>query len=197
MEIFINGQKADVRLDTEKKLGEVLAALEAEFARHNATTVTIAVDGSAISAAEFDGAAELGVDSVQKLELVTVTQDDISGALKEAGENFAEISRELKQLAVRFQNGQDKAAVETVKKLADAVDSFCHAAMLSGLFREKFGGIRINGMSIPDFFAELSPFLAEFEQALQNSDSVLMGDLAEYEISPRIDHITEMTRGLA
>ncbi len=197
MEIFINEQKADITLDNEKHLGEVLAGLEQEFAQHNATTVTIAVNGKIIAANDFDSIIKIPVDDVQKLDLITIAQDDITAAFKEAGECFASVSEELKEISVQFQNGQDKAAIAAVKKLADTVDSFCHVATLSGLFPAKFGCLTIDGKTILDFFEDFAPILTEFEQALQNSDSVLMGDLAEYEISPRIDSITEMTRNLA
>ena len=34
--------------------------------------------------------------------------------------------------------------------------------------------------------------LTDFEEAFKNSDSVMLGDLAEYEITPRIESIISM-----
>jgi hypothetical protein len=39
---------------------------------------------------------------------------------------------------------------------------------------------------VSDFFADLTPVLSEFEEALKANDTVLVGDLAEYEICPRL-----------
>ena len=49
----------------------------------------------------------------------------------------------------------------------------------------------IEDKSFNDFFADCSPILQDFEQALQNNDSVLIGDLSEYEICPRLRSISE------
>ncbi|MBO5137197.1 MAG: hypothetical protein J6B81_01680 [Spirochaetaceae bacterium] len=196
MDIVINGTKADITLDEEKKLGQVLAALEEEFSHNQATTVAISVNGKSVLAEEFNSITEMPIEEVSTLNLTTVTQDDILISFKEIGQEFSLIAENLKQLSIMFQNGQDKTAVETVKRLADAVNSFCHVATLSTLFPEKFADIKLNNMSVSDFFAELSPILTDFEQGFQNSDSVLMGDLAEYEICPRIEAIINMTKNL-
>ena len=46
--------------------------------------------------------------------------------------------------------------------------------------------INIDGKKINEFFQEFSQILNDFEQAIASKDTVLMGDLAEYEISPRL-----------
>ncbi len=46
-------------------------------------------------------------------------------------------------------------------------------------------------MQFNEFFADFSPILIDFEQALQNNDTVLIGDLSEYEICPRLKAISE------
>lgn len=196
MEIFINNQKADITLDNERTLREVLSALETEFSKHDATTVTIFVNGNAVTADEFEKYSDLAIEDVNKLELTTVSQEDIKNSFIEIGNIFSILVEDLKQIALQFQSGQDSNAVNTVKKLADSIDMFCHVATLSSLFPEKFDSIQIDGKSISEFFDDFSSVLTEFEQALQNSDSVLVGDLAEYEISPRLISITEMTQSL-
>ncbi len=196
MEIFINSQKADITLDNEKKLGEVLSALETEFSKHNATTVTIFVNENIVSAQDFEKYTELPVDEVNKLELTTVAQEDIINSFIEIGKIFSVLSEELKQIALQFQSGKDINAVNTVKKLADSIDMFCHVTTLSSLFPNKFNDLLIDGKKISEFFEDFSSILTEFEQALQDSDSVLVGDLAEYEISPRLISITQMTQKL-
>lgn len=192
MDIIINGNKADITLDTEKKIGDVLTALETEFSSHNATTIAISLDDKSINSDEFDSILEKPVDSVKTLSLTTVSQNDIINGFKASGKDFEQISKNLNNLAVMFQNGQDKVAVTIVKQLADTVDYFCNLVTLASLFPEKFGKIQVQDMSISNFFGELAPILKDFEQALQDSDSVLIGDLAEYEINPRILSIIEM-----
>ena len=192
MDIVINGNKADITLDTEKNLGDVLSALETEFSAHNATTISISLDDKQILPEEFDNILDKPIDSVKTLSLTTISQEDVISGFIASSKDFKQISSELNNLTVMFQNGQDKTAITVVKKLADTIEYFCNIVTLASLFPEKFGKIQVQNMPISNFFGELAPILNDFEQALQDSDSVLIGDLAEYEINPRITSIIDM-----
>ena len=101
------------------------------------------------------------------------------------------VSEELKQIPVKFQAGKDNEANSIITSLADLIDNICHTASLSALFPQKFGKIKIEGKTFVEFFADLSPVLKDFEQAIESKDTVLLGDLAEYEISPRLDSLAD------
>ena len=45
--------------------------------------------------------------------------------------------------------------------------------------------------TVGDFFQDFMPILSDFEQAVESGDTVLIGDLAEYEISPRLSAIAK------
>ena len=64
-------------------------------------------------------------------------------------------------------------------------------ATLASLFPETFKNFNMNGMNFKDFFADFSPILKDFEDALQNNDTVMLGDLSEYEICPRLKEISK------
>ena len=100
-------------------------------------------------------------------------------------------SEELKQIPVKFQAGKDNEANSIITSLADLIDNICHTASLSALFPQKFEKIKIEGKTFVEFFADLSPVLKDFEQAIESKDTVLLGDLAEYEISPRLDSLAD------
>ncbi len=194
MDIIINGTKADITLETEQTVGDVLRAIETECARHDATTVGIEIDGKTVTADDFDRAAAQSLADVRSVSLTTVTQEDISASFAEIGDSFEQLCGELEQISVQFQSGKDKQAAAAIKKLADTVDAFCRTATLSALFPERFAQLRIRDLSLSAFFKEFAPVLTDFEQALKDTDSVLIGDLAEYEIRPRIESIIEMIR---
>ena len=196
MKIYINGQEADITLDSEKNLGDVLTSFEAECARNKATTVNIVVDGQEVSVDKFEEFTQKPVESISTLELTTVTEGDVLLSFKEIASHFEEIIEDLKLISVHFQNGQDKKALETVTQLADTVDYFCKATALSTLFPEKFESMNVDGVSIQDFFGDFMTILTDFEDAFKNSDSVMLGDLAEYEITPRIESIISMINSI-
>lgn len=192
MKIYINGQEADITLDSEKNLGDVLTSFEAECAKNKATTVNIVVDGEEVSVDVFDVFTQKPVEAINTLELTTITEDDVLLSFKDIATRFGEIIEDMKLISLQFQNGQDKKALVTVTQLADTVDYFCKATALSTLFPEKFADMNIDGVAIQDFFGDFMTILADFEEAFKNSDSVMLGDLAEYEITPRIESIISM-----
>ena len=89
-----------------------------------------------------------------------------------------------------------KIAAESITTLADSINHFCHLAALASLFPETFTNSTIDGMNFNDFFKDFSPILADFEQALQNNDTVMIGDLSEYEICPRLKSISESLKNM-
>lgn len=192
MKIFINGQEADITLDSEKNLGDVLTSFESECAKNKATTVNIVVDGEEVSADAFDTFTQKPVEAISTLELTTITEDDVLLSFKDIATRFGELIEDMKLISLQFQNGHDKKALVTVTQLADTVDYFCKATALSTLFPEKFADINIDGVAIQDFFGDFMAILTDFEEAFKNSDSVMLGDLAEYEITPRIESIISM-----
>ena len=192
MKIYINGQEADITLDSEKNLGDVLTSFEAECAKNKATTVNIVVDGEEVSVDVFDVFTQKPVEALNTLELTTITEDDVLLSFKDIATRFGEIIEDMKLISLQFQNGQDKKALVTVTQLADTVDYFCKANALYTLFPEKFADMNIDGVAIQDFFGDFMTILTDFEEAFKNSDSVMLGDLAEYEITPRIESIISM-----
>lgn len=192
MRFYINGHEADITLDTEKNLGEVLKSFELECEKNNATTINVVVNGQVINPSDFDRFIDKPVDEIDTLELTTITEDDIVMSLQDIATNFSTIMEDLKLISVQFQNGQDKNALMTVTKLADNVDYFCKVTALTTLFPNRFEKMTIDGVNVQDFFTDFSSILTDFEDAFRNTDSVMLGDLAEYEITPRIESIITM-----
>ena len=194
MELLVNNEKIDVSLESEKTVGDVLKAFEAECAKNNATTVAICVDGKKVEAADFDAVSQKELEQNTKIELTIVSVSEIDNALKMSASDFTGLAKELENVAVLIQSGKDKDVSRLIKKTADYIDNFCHIVTYASLFPEEYGKISIDGKSVSDFFADFSPILQEFEGALQSKDTVLTGDLAEYELAPRIKAIADAIR---
>ena len=95
-----------------------------------------------------------------------------------------------------LQAGKNSDVSQSIKELADSIDQFCHVAALASLFPQTFKNTTIDNMNFKDFFSDFSPILLDFEQALQNNDTVLIGDLSEYEICPRLRSISEALKNI-
>lgn len=191
MEFYVNNEKLDIVLEDEKTVGDVLKSFEAECAKNNATTINITLDGKKIGAEEFDSIFNEPLKDDTKLELIIISKDEILQAFGAQKAECESLSQELQSLSVKLQGGKDKEATSLISKLADFIENFCHVTTLSALFPEIHSKILIDGNTVSDFFKEFSGILGDFEQAIASKDTVLMGDLAEYEISPRLESIVK------
>lgn len=196
MELFLNGQKLDITLENEKTVGDVLRSFEATAAENKCATVGIQVDGREISAADFDEAAALPLEGVKRIDLSVVSEGAVTEAFKKAAADISDTVDLLMQIPSQLQNGSDSKARASITRLADVVDNFCHIIALSTLFPARFASISVEGKSLSDFFNDFMPVFNDLNGALTSGDTVLLGDLAEYEISPRLESLARAVKEL-
>ena len=125
-----------------------------------------------------------------------VSVNDIKASFEQLSILFEELANQMEAVPVALQSGKNLEVSESIKKLADSINQFCHIATLASLFPETFTNTSMNGMNFKDFFAEFSPILKDFEDALQNNDTVMLGDLSEYEICPRLKDISKALKAM-
>lgn len=191
IDFFINGQKIDVQIEDEQTIGDVLSSFEKTCEENQAAVIGIAVDGKTITAETFDDEALKPLSKNMKFEFSVVTKSDIQMSLTKLSELFANLAGQMESVPSALQSGKNKEVSESIKNVADSIDQFCHVAALASLFPETFKIINIDGVSFKDFFADFSPILKDFEDALKNNDTVMIGDLSEYEICPRLQAISK------
>ncbi|MDR1096457.1 MAG: hypothetical protein LBL31_08715 [Spirochaetaceae bacterium] len=130
-----------------------------------------------LDACFFNGAgdgAKLGGEIAERLEEMKNPQ----GVLSSMKEEVYGITARLEALSLNMQMGKDREAAETVY-------------LFSGVAEKLFRIIPLlpavsGGAEFRAFLEEFTGVLKEFFAACQAQDSVLAGDLAEYEVSPRL-----------
>lgn len=191
IEFYINGQQVEVQIEDEQTVGDVLRSFEKTCEENDAAVIGISVDGKQITADIFDNEAQKALGKDTKFEFSIVTINDIKASFQKLSTLFSELAAQMEEVPVALQSGKNQEVSESIKKLADNIDQFCHIATLASLFPETFKETSVNGMNFKDFFADFSPILKDFETALQNNDTVMLGDLSEYEICPRLKEISK------
>ena len=99
-------------------------------------------------------------------------------ALTASGEGLAD-------LGVLFQRGRDKEAFELILGLFTLLEDAGRRAELSMRDRPE------DALSWQSFHDDLQPFLKETEAALGSGDYVLLTDLLEYEVCPRLTRLKD------
>lgn len=196
IEFYINGQQIDVQIEDEETIGDVLQSFERTCEENKAAVIGISVDGKQITADIFDEESTKPLQKNTKFEFSVITENDIKVSFSKLSELFNELSVKMEQIPVELQNGKNLEVSESIKKLADSIDQFCHIATLASLFPETFKATTLNGLNFQEFFADFSPILKDFEEALQNNDTVMIGDLSEYEICPRLQTISSALKNM-
>ncbi len=100
---------------------------------------------------------------------------------------------EIGEVAVLLQTGKDRQAMETIIRFSEL--SQCLVRIFSSLKLTAKNHSRIGGKSFDTFFTELNLMLEELLEAFNHQDSVLIGDLLEYEIAPRLEELKDFTEG--
>jgi hypothetical protein len=91
---------------------------------------------------------------------------------------LTETMTRLTEVSLLLQTGRDREAMEIVVGFTDTVQSLMGLLPFLGPDRER-----------ARLFAELTPPLRDLIAAFTNRDSVLIGDLLEYEVAPRLERL--------
>jgi hypothetical protein len=149
---------------------------------------------------EPDRATRIEV-SAQSDRLATIFSERLSEFLSPAGEMlkaaalFDAQAPELAELPVLLQTGREDQAMKAVLYFIEVFNKVIRVfpeLRRSGI---DTGSISVEGSAIPDFFGSINEILREFTEAFEHKDVVLIGDLAEYEILPRMTGFFAAMRG--
>lgn len=196
IDFYINGQKIDVKLEDEKTVGDILQSFEATCEENDAAVIGIKVNDLQVTADIFDEVSKKELNENTKFEFSIVTKNDIKSSFEKLSDLFTELANQMEKVPVDLQNGKNLEVSNSIKKLADNIEQFCHVATLATLFPETFKNTQIEGVDFKEFFMDFSHILKDFENALQTNDSVMIGDLSEYEICPRLQSISNALKNM-
>ena len=113
-------------------------------------------------------------------------------SLLETAEKLKELIPEISNVAVMLQTGDDRKAINTVLQFIELSEDLIRIFP----FLKEFGYTditqkSINEESFNDFYIDFNGILRELVEAFDINDSILIGDLMEYEIAPRVNKLLE------
>lgn len=96
----------------------------------------------------------------------------------------------IEEIPVNLQSGQALAALKEITLFAEAAGKFNRILPLLPLpdsDESPFEGWKIGDEQAENFFRDLQPVLEELAGAFDQNDRILIGDLMEYEVAPRLE----------
>jgi len=189
MKILINGVALDYQIEKEKTIGDILGSVEAECEKSAMTITGLKADGQEVPAEKLDALFSGTLDSVVTLELTTISGEDVRAMLRDLGLRFTACIPQLEEVPVLLQTGKDIKVMEIINLFSSDLKNLYQILPLLSITGLPSCGPEVNGILLTDYPAELSPILKELMGALENKDTILVGDLSEYELAPRIGHL--------
>jgi len=113
--------------------------------------------------------------------------EDPRSAARELVAQLASSRDEAQDVAVLLQTGRDREAMEAIVRFSELSQSL--ARVLHSLVDGDGNRPLVGGRSLQEFYTELNGFLTELVEAFSAQDSVLIGDLMEYEVAPRLEEL--------
>jgi len=103
---------------------------------------------------------------------------DPIGEARSAAATLAELAGSLDDVAVSLQTGKDKQAMTAIAELCEILQKFVRCLTWSS------GAVKKNAIA-----DDMNKIFSELEKALIANDTVLIGDLLEYEFRPRLTEL--------
>lgn len=189
MEIQINGTPVHYQVESEKTVGELLGAIESECEKSGMTITGIRADGAVVPADALDALFARGIASIERVELETVSGPEILETLRNVGSYFSDCAPLLREIPVQLQTGKDMRVMETINGFSTNLQNMYRLLPLLPLTGLDAGGPDVDGTPLAQVSGDLAPILSELLDGLKNKDTVLVGDISEYELAPRIERL--------
>lgn len=193
MKISINGNLITYELDGETTVGQILGSLESECEKNKMTITGIMVDGETVSPEKLDIIFSKKPNSVSTIELTTMNGDDVINLLHRIGERMTSQVEELIEIPVLLQTGDDAQVLAIIHEFAQNFESLCQSLpLLTALTEKDISTSMIDGIPLEYYPTELTPLLGELVEAMKNMDTVLIGDISEYELAPKVKELARV-----
>ncbi|WP_028975335.1 hypothetical protein [Spirochaeta cellobiosiphila] len=141
---------------------------------------------------------------VQALEIcvsmVVIQIKEISNPIEECDKAFTVLEGMLpglRDLSLMLQTGKDKEALNLVITLTEVLNKIMRLfGKYCTLKNKNLEDLSIQELPAQEFFTALNNIFNELGEAFESNDSILIGDLSEYEIVPKLESLIEIRNSI-
>ena len=113
---------------------------------------------------------------------------DPKAALKTLSGALAVCIEEVSEISILLQTGKDRQAMDTIVRFSELSQNLVR--LVASVFPEN------SNKDLEAVYQELNGVLSELLEAFEAKDTVLIGDLMEYEIAPRLERLRTVLQEL-
>ncbi|MDR2608701.1 MAG: hypothetical protein LBC57_09950 [Treponema sp.] len=120
---------------------------------------------------------------------------DPRAELEKIGKLVEELEKRLEDLPLDFQTGKDRQATETIQIFSAAAEKIMRIYAILKVEGYDLVSRRVEDKTLPEYLEEFNTALRELLAAYEAKDVVLAGDIAEYELAPRLTRLFAGIKG--
>lgn len=188
MQISINEQPLDLNLQHCRNLEEVLVEVADHWIPEGEQVFQVKVNGGVFSERYPRESRYIDLDTITRLEINTVSDRELAGAILQKAANQAEILiQALEKGATLFRLADENEANFYFAQVLDSLRWLFQIGQLGGQVLNIDLAHHPEGSRIEDFLTRLEGLLTEMTQVHQDGDFILLADLMEYELLPAVN----------
>ncbi|MBN1898648.1 MAG: hypothetical protein JW827_07720 [Spirochaetes bacterium] len=125
----------------------------------------------------------------------SVNREKVASQIYKIINKVPDIIKLIEVTTVDLQSGAEKEAMKNIQVIIGTLESIVNLLqVIQSTFSIDYNHIYFENKSIEEFNKDLKTTLNEMVDALENNDSVLIADLIEYELSPRLEKYIEILK---
>ncbi len=198
MKIVIDDKPDLVSADEGSVFGKILEQLREWLDTHRLVITDLQLDGEILTPQRRVELERVPVDAFDTLEVSTIDPHALSKqTLLEVKSHLPPLSKSLVEVTENIQQGDLPGAwikltlcFDVWSVIAEAIDK------VSKLMNLDLASFTVEGQSLETQMAALRDLLEKAKNAMENQDIVTVGDLMEYEFSPRVESWSQIIDAL-
>jgi hypothetical protein len=121
--------------------------------------------------------------------------EDPRAELERIEKPVEDLEKRLEDLPLDFQTGKDRQATETIQIFSAAAEKIMRIYAILRVEGYDLVSRRVEDKTLPEYLEEFNAVLRELLAAYEAKDAVLAGDIAEYELAPRLTRLFAGLKG--
>jgi hypothetical protein len=190
---MIDGQQRVIETGNSDDFSSIVDRLTSDVAREHRFISCLRVNGREIEPGS-EWFVPRKLTGVYSVEVITgSTSDLVYGALSQGETSLSALRRSLQQTVGAYRTGNDTRGSKLFLEMVNSLEGFVSlTGEIGSALQLDFSTVRSGGLLLSAAIDSLNHVLLDIIKAQERRDWVLLSDLLEYELSPRVEYWQEV-----